>query len=628
MRLPVALALLLGGWGPRCTPPQPPPVLQEAPPAPLGALAPEQAPRTVAELRARVAAILEREQVPGAGLALVDGSGPVWVGGVGRRAAGGAAVDADTVFRVASITKSVVALGVVRLAEQGRLDLDGPLAALVPGVALENPWQASRPVTLAQALEHTAGFDDMHFNEMFTDDDAMTAAAALAINPRSRVVRWPPGTRFAYSNVGYTVAARALEVATGQPFDRWLEAEVLRPLGMAAAFRRTPALAARLATGHGEGGRPAAFLPIVHRPAGALLASAADLARLVHFFVRRGEGLAPIVSPAGLARIERSATLPYPGTDVDYGLGNYGDVGQPVRSRGHDGGIPGFISCWRYFPELGVGYVVLLNGSSLRALAAIRRLMFATLTRGRPLPPAPVVPRGPQLAAQGFAFASPRHELFGFLERVLVGWRLRVGPGEAWISPLIGPDVPLLPTPDGGFRHRNESGTSARVARGRDGAPVLLVHGMYAEPTWWPLARARLWLVLAAVMLLQLAPLHALGVLVTAALRRRAIPAAGLVLWPAVASVALALVPRCFGWAAARHALGKVHLSTVALCGMTVLFAGAAVASALFALRWSVRRDRPALSVRLLPSLAAVAALGLAVWGGANGGIGLCTWRW
>ncbi len=165
------------------------------------------APTTIEQLQARIAAVLEREGVPGVGLALVDREGLRWAGGVGvADLTTGRPVDADTQFRVASITKSVVALGVMRLVEQGRLDLDQPLRELMPGVVPPSTWDSAAAVTLAHALEHTAGFDDMRFNEWFADE-GLAPRDALAINPRSRVARWRPGIRMSYSNPGYTIAS-------------------------------------------------------------------------------------------------------------------------------------------------------------------------------------------------------------------------------------------------------------------------------------------------------------------------------------------------------------------------------------------------------------------------------------
>jgi CubicO group peptidase (beta-lactamase class C family) len=623
-------AAFVGSSSLRVARPDETPVLQEATPAAVPELDESAAPRTIEELRARIHEVLVRERVPGVGIALVDRNGPIWTGGVGVRAIGGAPVDADTAFRVASITKSFVGLGVMRLVERGALDLDRPIAEIMPDVVIDNPWHDVAPVTLAHVLEHTAGFDDMRFNETFTTEDAMTAADALAINPRSRTVRWRPGSRFSYSNVGYTVAARAIEVATGEPFDVWIRREVLQPLGMRDAdFRRTTTLADRLAVGH-RGRRALEFRPIAHRPAGALLASPRDLAGLVHFWLRRGDGFAPIVSERGLARIEHNGTLPYGPRDVGYGLGNYGDVGHRAPARGHDGGLPGFSSNLRYFPDLGVGYVVLLDSNSGNAMTAIRRLVFAYLVRDRELPALPPVPEGPPtvIDVDAFAFANPRHELFGFVDRVLRGWHLEGTTDGLRMEGSSGGSVELVRTADGGFRRRHESGTTVRLERDADGEHVLVAHGVYGEATSWWLVRLRAIVLVVAIVLLALAPLFALGVLGAAAVRRRAVPALGLVVWPALASVAFDLIGHCLGQAGARHVLGVVHPWTIAVCVATVAFALASGASMVAALRWTMRADRPRLRLRLLPSLAATAAFGLALWVGAHGIIGLRTWAW
>jgi CubicO group peptidase (beta-lactamase class C family) len=165
-------------------------------PAPDARLGVAEAPGSIDELKQRIAAVLDREHVAGAAVAIVDREGPVWIGGLGvRDRATRAPVDADTAFRVGSLTKSVIALGVMRLADQGKLDIDQPLRALLPDIGIDNPWEDVAPVTLAQCLEHTAGFDDVRFNEIFTIDEQLPVSATLALNPRSRRVRWSPRAR-------------------------------------------------------------------------------------------------------------------------------------------------------------------------------------------------------------------------------------------------------------------------------------------------------------------------------------------------------------------------------------------------------------------------------------------------
>ena len=169
----------------------------------------------------------------GAGLAvaLMDTRGTIWTEGFGRAGPDGRPMSADTLFRVGSLTKPFVALGIMRLVEQGRLRLEDPVSALAPEIAVANPWDRTDPIRVAHLLEHTAGFDEMRFNEIFDPDGSQDRPLreVLAVNPRSRVARWRPGTRFAYSQPGYTLA--------GSP-DREAERHALRAVPGAGGVRR------------------------------------------------------------------------------------------------------------------------------------------------------------------------------------------------------------------------------------------------------------------------------------------------------------------------------------------------------------------------------------------------------
>ncbi len=630
MRWAVPLALVLATaivQLARCTELAPPSALAETP---LPALRTVDAPRTIDELRARIAEVLARERVPGVAIALVDRDGPQWIGGVGiADTETRAPVTGDTVFRVASITKAIVGLGVMRLVEQRRLALDRPIAETLRDVPIDNAWDAVAPVTLAELLEHTAGLDDMRPNEVFVDDDAMTPAAALAKNPRSRTIRWRPGSRPAYSNVGYGLAGRAIEIATGEPFDAWLRREVLLPLGMREAdFRRTDALRAQLATGY-HGDTRMEFRPIAHRPAGALLASASELARLVQFWLRRGDGFPAIVSPAGLDRIEHTGTLPYAGTDTDYGLGNYGDVSPGFRSRGHDGGLPGFVSTLRYFPELGVGFVLLFNAThSFTAVMEVRQLVYAYLARDRSTAPQPaaIATAGPD--AEFYQFASPRHALLGFIDEAIVGVRATELRDRVRLDPLIGRGLDLVPTRDGAYRFPGGSGSAIRFTHDRDGAPVMIGMLGYHEAAAYGPARWRTIALGIAVVLLQLAPVWAAAALAWCLVRRSRVVALDLLLAPAIAGLALSALPRLAAAAELRQVSGECNPLTIAICACTLVFAIAACVGARATLRWCVRRDRPALLGRLIPSATSIAAFVLTAWLAANGLIGLRTWAW
>lgn len=602
---------------------QPPPV----------AIAVTDAPRTIAELRARIEEVLARDDLPGAAIAVVGRDGPMWVGGVGLRdVATQAPMDADTTFRVGSLSKSVVALGVMKLVDQGKLDVDRPLREILPDAQIDNPWESVAPVTLAQCLEHTAGLDDVRFNEVFTEDEDISVRDTLAINPRSRRIRWRPGTRHAYSNVGYTLAARAIEVASGEPFDVYLRREILAPMGIAdAAFHRTDVLAARLATGYMDHDTVARFFPFAHRPSGALLASASDLAKLLQFWIRRGEGYPPIVSRAGLARIEQSGTLPYPHLASDYGFANYGDVQHPVLGRGHDGGMPGFHAAFRYFPELGVGYAMLLNATyEFRGYYEIRALLFAYLTQGKSFAPPPVVTSQVERpGADYFAYASPRNEVFGFIDRAAIGWQVSESAHGLLVEELGGRyRYNLVPTEDGAYRTPGECGSSVVFTTTADGTPVMVRGFDYAEATARWLAVIRYLALGLTMLLLRFAPLIAVIVLGLAALQRSRILPPSLLVWPAIAGLSTFGFPLILQHAFLAGAIGTVNVLTVGFCAMTIVLAIASTATLIDAIRWSLRPDRPSLLARAYPIICGIVFFSFTVWLAAHGWIGLRTWAW
>lgn len=589
-------------------------------------------PRTLEELKQRIAAVVAEQKMAGAAIALVGRDGPIWVGGVGvRDRATAAPMEADSMFRVGSLSKSIVALGVMRLVDQGKLDVDRPLRELLPGM-IDNPWEDIAPVTLAQLMEHTAGLDDIRFNEIFATDEGISVADVLAINPRSKRVRWRPGTRHAYSNVGYTIAARAIEVVTGEPFDVYLRREIMEPMGIRdAEFKRTEPLRTRLVTGYLDEERPAAFHPLAHRPSASLLISASDLGKLVQFWIRRGEGYPPIVSKASLARIERTGTLPYPHLDNEYGFANYGDVEHPVFSRGHDGGMPGFHASFRYFPGLDVGYAMLLNSPyAFQGYVEIRSLLYAYLTQDREVPRLAVPTTTLELPAANFyGMAAPRSELFAFLETAQLGWRVWTKGNDVNVAMLDGSwSGQLVPTPDGAYRWRWQCGSSVRFTTNVDGTPVMVMGFLYAEARHGLYAELRFYGIRIAFLLVALAPPWAAITLLVYALRRRRTLPYSLLVWPALAGISCPLIMHLLELAFHAGVAGVVHPLTVASCGATILFAVASTASLLSTIRWSMRPDRPPLLARVFPALCSVAFFAITLWFAANHLIGFRSWAW
>jgi CubicO group peptidase (beta-lactamase class C family) len=144
------------------------------------------------------------------------------------------ALTIDDPVRIASISKLHVALGVMRLVEQGKLDLDEDVSGRL-GWTLRNPSFPDRPITLRLLLSHRSSLRDDVSYALPLD---MTVEKAVAA-PEAWDREHPPGSFFRYSNLGFPVIASVMEQATGERFDRLMDRLVLKPLGLEACFNWT-----------------------------------------------------------------------------------------------------------------------------------------------------------------------------------------------------------------------------------------------------------------------------------------------------------------------------------------------------------------------------------------------------
>ncbi len=200
-----------------------------------------------------------------------------------------------------------MALALLKLQEDGKINLEARLQDVAPEVPVKNPWEISTPVRIVNLLEHTAGFDDMEFSEVYNlrspYDYPLLDVFKRFRKPQE--VRWPPGTRMSYSNPGYGVAGYLIEKISGEPFDQCIRETILRPLGMDIAdFPFTNASKSMLATAYGGNPPKPLGYPLIYlRPAGDLKASPGELAKLVQFLLRRGKtGDTQLLKPESIMR--------------------------------------------------------------------------------------------------------------------------------------------------------------------------------------------------------------------------------------------------------------------------------------------------------------------------------------
>src|SRR5262245_61897948 len=251
-----------------------------------------------------VRAAMARFGVPGVTLG-------VWQGGRALTAGFGVhnvehplTVGPTTRFRVASITKTFTASAVMRLVEQGRLDLDAPLRRFVPDLRLADP-DATERATLRHCLNHYGGWTGDVFDDFGRGDDALAHYVAhMAGVPQLT----PLGQVWSYNNAGFCLAGRAIELATGLAFEQAVRELLLDPLEMAAThFFAEDLVADQVAVGHvalDDGAhvmRPW-LLPRAGHAMGGLVSCVDDLLRWARFHL--GDGTSP-----GGVRLLRRETL-------------------------------------------------------------------------------------------------------------------------------------------------------------------------------------------------------------------------------------------------------------------------------------------------------------------------------
>src|SRR5437899_10353615 len=399
-------------------------------------------PKTLEELQKAMKEVVEKNHVTGAGVALVWNGQLLWCGGLGKAdLAANRDIACDTEFRVGSISKTFVALALLKLQEEGRINLYARLQDVAPEIPFKNRWEATHPVRIVNLLEHTAGFDDMEPSEVYNVHDRYDFPLPEVFNRfrKPQSVRWPPGTRMSYSNPGNAIAGYLIEKTAGKPFDQYIRETFLRPMGMEHAdYPFTEANKALLATAYeGNPPKPSGYPFIYLRPAGDRKASPGELAKLVQFLLRRGKtGDRQLVTTESILRMETPETTlaAKNGLRLGYGLCNYSSVQGGVVTHGHDGGIDGFISSYRYMPEQNWGYVILLNSdNSQRALESLNHLAIDFLSKdfSKPQMPAINLPASELKRFAGFyAPRAPRSQLFSFLDDLAGGTRIRVFNGH------------------------------------------------------------------------------------------------------------------------------------------------------------------------------------------------------
>ncbi len=304
----------------------------------------------------------------------------------------------DSLFQIGSITKVWTATVIMQLLDAGLLDLDAPVADVLPELRLADP-DVTKRVTVRHLLTHTSGIDGDVFTDTGRGDDCVQKYVALLADVAQN---HPLGATWSYCNSGFVLAGRVIEKLTGETWDRAMKDRLFSPLGLSRTVTLPEeALLHRTAVGHvreddGELTRaPVWTLPRALGPAGLINATVADVLAFARLHLTGGlapDGTRLLSRASAAAMTELQADLPDKHTLGDsWGLGwiRFGWGGR--RLIGHDGNTIGQSAFLRLLPDEGLAVTLLTNGGQARDLYEdLYREIFAELAdvaMPRPLAP-------------------------------------------------------------------------------------------------------------------------------------------------------------------------------------------------------------------------------------------------
>ncbi len=360
------------------------------------------------QLQGLVRAFSARSRIPSVSVGVVIGDDLAWSLSVGHAdQALGRPADADTLYRIASITKTFVATAILQLRDEGRLSLEDPLVRHLPEfAAAQNPFGSIEQVTLRRLLTHTAGLHrdpplsgtaPIHWTPS-TMDEVLGSLGQVRLSV-------PPGSRWKYSNLGAELLDEVVHRVIGESFGEYLRSNVTGPLGMdATELTSSATLVVRQARGY-DAATYSDASDLARDGADAtetgLWSSVNDMARWISqqfrtaAGTRRGPG--QVLDGASIAEMHLPIVAIGSRLEEAQGLGWWTSRRGEFRLVEHGGAAPGFMSHLGVDPAAGYGVVVLLNGAG-----DTRRLMFdlaeivaplaARASLERPSPSAAAVP--------------------------------------------------------------------------------------------------------------------------------------------------------------------------------------------------------------------------------------------
>jgi CubicO group peptidase (beta-lactamase class C family) len=316
----------------------------------------------IKEYRTEIPTKMQKHNIPGLSIALLDNEGTLWTAGFGKTKRNGkAVVNPDTIFSIQSMSKTFTATAVMFAIQDGLVDLDSPITEYLPDFKVNSKFETApeKKITLIHLLNHTAGFT--HEAPVGNNFDTTFDSFEEHVESISDTwLKFRVGEKYSYSNLGIDLAGYIVQVKSGMSLEQYMREKIFEPLDMPRSsidkdiIRNTE----NRAIGHQQHVKRVPLdMPMVG--AGGVYTSSRELANFVQFHINKGSFNGKSILDGKFIDEMYAVRPPSEG----YGLGIGVSKKHDSYSLTHGGGGFGFLTEMIWYPEYGIGAVVLTNST-------------------------------------------------------------------------------------------------------------------------------------------------------------------------------------------------------------------------------------------------------------------------
>jgi CubicO group peptidase (beta-lactamase class C family) len=359
-------------------------------------------------------------------------------------------VTGETLFGLGSITKTFTSLAILKLVDAGKLNLNDNVMDIAPELPIINKWNKDHPVRIVHLLEHTSGFDEVHPKDrtITVSDDDYPLFKSITQVKNSLIIRWEPGSRFAYSNVGYLVAGYIIEKVSGKAYNDFIKTEVLSVLEMnQSAIRLNEINVATLAKSYASNRTPLPFARVFTRPTASLYSSANDMSNFLIMLLNKGKiNKTELISNESFDDFETHHSIQlFQQTENGYRLGIFPRFYKGTKWYGHGGAFNGYKTEFEYCHSMQLGIYVASSGpNATRTVNNILEIIHQQLDTEEKVVAVNTTNVDLDSFTGYYIPISPRNQLlYPFTELLIGGLMIKNKNDQLFISELNGTPIQL-----------------------------------------------------------------------------------------------------------------------------------------------------------------------------------------